>query len=163
MPKTLIVTPSERPRWSASEAAKRCGVGRATILRAITDGRITGADQDEQGWRIPLESLLAAGFTVDRPAPDRGQAQGVPDDRDRTIQDLRAELALEQVRRAAAVTLADALTAHLRTALRAIEGPAPLTDPDESPISASAPVGNLVANAPGLVAKRARWSWHRQP
>src|SRR5699024_5673040 len=70
----------ERPRWSAAEAARRCGVGRATIQRALTAGRIPGAEQTDAGWSIPLEGLLAAGFTPDRYQPhDTEQPeQGTP-------------------------------------------------------------------------------------
>ncbi|WP_291522158.1 hypothetical protein [Branchiibius sp. NY16-3462-2] len=52
----------QRPRWSAAEAARRCGVGRATIQRALEDGRIANAEKTDDGWQIPVESLLAAGF-----------------------------------------------------------------------------------------------------
>ena len=123
MPKPPTATPSERPRWSASEAAKRCNVGRATILRAIADGRIEGAEQGEQGWQIPLEALLAAGFTPDRPTPAREQGPVVLDQRDRTIYELRVELAAERARADAAVALADAHSSHLQTALRMLEAP----------------------------------------
>lgn len=60
---------SGRPRWSASEAAKRCGVGRATIQRRLDAGAIPGAVKTDRGWSIPLDGLLAAGFTPDRPSP----------------------------------------------------------------------------------------------
>ncbi len=56
-----------RPKWSAAEAARRCGVGRATIARALDDGRITGAQKTEQGWEIPVESLIAAGLRPTAP------------------------------------------------------------------------------------------------
>lgn len=52
----------QRPRWSAAEAARRCGVGRATIQRALENGRIANAEKTDDGWQIPVESLLAAGF-----------------------------------------------------------------------------------------------------
>lgn len=158
MPTTPTVTPPERPRWSASEAAKRCGVGRATILRAITDGRIVGAEQGDQGWSIPLEGLLAAGFTPDRPTPDRGQvpdAPAVPDHRDQTIYELRAELAAERVRADAAVTLADAYNSHLQTALRMIEGSTRPADLEAVPVANPSAV---VANPPAPVAKPHWWS-----
>lgn len=58
-----------RPRWSAAEAARRCGVSRSTIQRALLAGKIPGAEKVPEGWSIPLEGLLAAGFTPDRPAP----------------------------------------------------------------------------------------------
>ncbi|MFE5708112.1 hypothetical protein [Rhodococcus koreensis] len=60
---------SGRPRWSASEAAKRCGVGRATIQRRLEAGLIPGAERTREGWSIPIEGLLAAGFTPDRHRP----------------------------------------------------------------------------------------------
>ncbi|NCL74699.1 hypothetical protein [Rhodococcus sp. YH1] len=58
-----------RPRWSAAEAARRCAVSRSTIQRALAAGRIPGAEHTPEGWSIPLEGLLAAGFTPDRPSP----------------------------------------------------------------------------------------------
>ncbi|WP_149360262.1 hypothetical protein [Lolliginicoccus suaedae] len=67
-------TTSTRPRWSAAEAARRCNVGRATIQRALDGGKLPGAVKTEDGWQIPLEDLLAAGFKPDRPAPPEDAA-----------------------------------------------------------------------------------------
>lgn len=61
-----------RPRWSAATAAKHCGVSRTTIQRAIAAGRIPGAERGPDGWLLPLEGLLAAGFAVDSPSPPDG-------------------------------------------------------------------------------------------
>jgi len=58
-----------RPSWSISEAARRCGVSRATIGRHLAKGKFPDAVQTETSWAIPLDNLLAAGFTPDRPAP----------------------------------------------------------------------------------------------
>lgn len=71
------MTDTERPRWTLSQAAKRCGTSRATLQRALNAGRIPGAVRDEQGWwQLPLEGLLAAGFLPDRPAPAEDQDSG---------------------------------------------------------------------------------------
>ncbi len=119
----------ERPRWSASEAAKRCGVGRATIQRALDAGKLPGAVKGENGWEIPLEDLLAAGFKVDRPTPPDGEDE---DDRDddrspdlelpehvKALVDLQVELAetraqveIERVRREAAEEIATRVSAE---------------------------------------------------
>lgn len=143
-----------RPRWSAAEAARRCRVGRSTIQRALSAGRIPGALQTAEGWSIPLDGLLAAGFTPDRPAmpegdraPDRGHArtgdQGMTEG-DR-LAALRAELAaaqhraeVEHARRVAAEALATERAervADLRLALRQITA-APDDAQDTAPMSA---------------------------
>lgn len=64
-----------RPRFSESQAAKLCGVARATIQRARKRGDIPGAERTEQGWSLPLEGLLAAGFT---PQSGQGTPIGAP-------------------------------------------------------------------------------------
>lgn len=61
-----------RPRWSAATAAKHCGVSRTTIQRAIAADRIPGAERGPDGWLLPIEGLIAAGFAVDRPSPPDG-------------------------------------------------------------------------------------------
>lgn len=63
------MTTPERPRFSAAEAARRCGVSRTTIQRALKAGRIPGAVQGVNGWELPVEGLLQAGFRIDAPAP----------------------------------------------------------------------------------------------
>lgn len=68
--------PSGAPPWTASEAARVCGVGRTTILRALNEGRLHGAVRTGQGWSIPLEALLGAGFVPNRPAPPEHPVQG---------------------------------------------------------------------------------------
>lgn len=156
----------ERPRWSAAEAARRCGVGRATIQRALTAGRIPGAEQTDAGWSIPLEGLLAAGFTPDRYQPhdteqpeqgtparehDRAPAEPMPEQA-RRIAELERELAearrladLERVRRESAEALAAERAERvvdLRQALRMLEAaPAdrPQPDPPQQPEPMSAP------------------------
>lgn len=152
----------ERPRWSAAEAARRCGVGRATIQRALTAGRIPGAEQTDAGWSIPLEGLLAAGFNPSAPPPaedtapparehDRAADRPVPEQA-RRLADLEAELAearsqtaLERVRRESAEALAAERAERvvdLRQALRMLEAaPAdrPQPDPPQQPAPMPAP------------------------
>lgn len=140
---------SDRPRWSASEAARRCGVGRATIQRALDAGRLPGAVQTDKGWQIPLEDLLAAGFKPDRPtstgapttppparstraaAPSPDQAQRVAE-LETLLAAERARADLEHAHRIAAEQLAAERAARvddLRHALRMIEaGPASTED-----------------------------------
>jgi hypothetical protein len=55
------------------EAADAWGVSPTTIRRRREAGDVAGAVQDEQrGWLIPAEDLLAAGFRLNAPAlPDK--------------------------------------------------------------------------------------------
>lgn len=152
----------ERPRWSAAEAARRCGVGRATIQRALAAGRIPGAEQTDAGWSIPLEGLLAAGFKPDRyqphdpqqhtpaaPAREHDRAADHPvSEQARRLADLEAELAearsqaaLERVRREAAEALAAERAERvtdLQQAMRMLEA-APADRPAPAPMPAPAP------------------------
>lgn len=148
----------ERPRWSAAEAARRCGVGRATIQRALTAGRIPGAEQTDAGWSIPLEGLLAAGFHPSRPSPpedtapparehDRTPAEPLPEharrlaDLETELAEARAQTALERIRREAAEALAAERAERvtdLRQAMRMLEA-APADRPAPEPMPASAP------------------------
>lgn len=157
----------ERPRWSASEAARRCGVGRATIQRALTAGRIPGATETEKGWSIPLEGLLAAGFTPDRPTPPDQQPADplstarehdrAPDphareqahrlaELEKELERERARADVEQARRIAAEQLAAERAervADLRHALRMLEAAPPAPEPPPAaatPSPAPAPV-----------------------
>jgi hypothetical protein len=131
----------DRPRWSLSEAARRCGVGRATLQRKIEAGRIPGATKTENGWSIGVEDLLAAGLHPDRPTPPAAQkhparepalavsGQVLPEHA-RRIAELEAELATERVKRAAAEQLAAGRGEHitdLRTSLRMLEAARPVS------------------------------------
>ncbi|WP_287901545.1 helix-turn-helix domain-containing protein [Arthrobacter sp.] len=157
----MPAAPPERPRWSAAEAARRCGVGRATIQRALDDGRITGAEKTDDGWRIPVESLLAAGFKPTAPPKDDTSHQEQPSkgdrDHDRTpgedaryaalqaeVEALTRNLDHERARREQAEQRAEhaqQLAAdraqhidHLATAMRLIEARTPTpTDTPSSP------------------------------
>ncbi|MBB3038064.1 helix-turn-helix domain-containing protein [Hoyosella altamirensis] len=143
-------TVGTRPRWSASEAARRCGVGRATIQRALDGGKLPGAVKTEDGWQIPLEDLLAAGFKPDRPSPPDEPPKDETTDKSETpadaghlgkltarVSELETELVVaktraesEAARRAAAEQLAQERlerVSDLRTALRMLEAAKPAT------------------------------------
>lgn len=64
-----------RPRFSESQAAKLCGVSRSTIQRARKRGDIPGVERVGNGWSLPLEGLLAAGF---KPESGAGTPLGSP-------------------------------------------------------------------------------------
>lgn len=175
----------ERPRWSAAEAARRCGVGRATIQRALAAGRIPGAEQTDAGWSIPLEGLLAAGFKPDRyqphdpqqhtpaaPAREHDRAADHPvSEQARRLADLEAELAearsqaaLERVRREAAEALAAERAERvtdLQQALRMIEA-APADRPQpEQPAPVPEPVQQPAPAAPTPAPRRGLFRWLR--
>ncbi|GGC64200.1 hypothetical protein IEU95_11540 [Hoyosella rhizosphaerae] len=153
---TEQATTGTRPRWSAAEAARRCGVGRATIQRALDGGRLPGAVKTEDGWQIPLEDLLAAGFKPDRPSPPEDQttkseANKPSESSDTTevskltarVQELETELLVtktraesEAARRTAAEVLAQERlerVSDLRSALRMLEAAKPQTPTDTPP------------------------------
>ena len=176
----------ERPRWSAAEAARRCGVGRATIQRALTAGRIPGPEQTDAGWSIPLEGLLAAGFNPSAPAPaedtapparehDRAADHPVPEQA-RRIAELERELAearrladLERVRRESAEALAAERAERvvdLRQALRMLEAapadrPAPEPQPEPMPAPAPEPAQQPAPAAPTPAPRRGLLGWLR--
>ena len=157
-PAAVPVT-KQRPRFSAAEAARRCGVGRTTITRALDDGRITGAEKTEHGWRIPVESLLAAGFTPTAPPTNTNGKPSTPSgddrhhDRSAHVEDLaalRADIAaltanLDHERSRREHAEQDAAHAHqlatdrahhidhLAHALRLIENKPPTSTPTQEP------------------------------
>ncbi len=123
-------------------------MGRATIQRALDGGKLPGAVKTEDGWQIPLEDLLAAGFKPDRPAPPEdapGKAEAVrglekaevPElsKLEGRVKELETELLSIKTRaeseaalRAAAETLAQERldrVSDLRTALRMLEAAKP--------------------------------------
>ncbi|MFC8010831.1 helix-turn-helix transcriptional regulator [Streptomyces cinereoruber] len=64
-----------RPLLTQREAATACGVSRSTIRRRREAGELPGCVQDEErGWLIPVEALLAAGFRLNAPAPSEDAA-----------------------------------------------------------------------------------------
>lgn len=101
-----------RPRWTLSEAARRTGTSRATLLRRIEAGKIPGATKTDSGWSIGVEDLLAAGFKPDRPSPpDPDHAHVQPPDQPPTgaaqrIAELERELAVAHAQRVAAEQVA---------------------------------------------------------
>ncbi|HPE35682.1 MAG TPA: helix-turn-helix domain-containing protein [Spirochaetales bacterium] len=139
-----------RPRWSASEAARRCGVGRATIQRALSAGKFPNASKTDNGWTIPLEDLLAAGFRPDRPAPPDAPARehdqegtGQVPELTARLRALRAELDTERARteseralRAAAEHLAavqEQRANDLKAMLRALQAAPAAAAPEPAP------------------------------
>lgn len=113
MPSDTPERPSEqqsngvRPRWSLSEAARRTGVSRATLLRRIDAGKIPGAIKTDEGWSIGVEDLIGAGIIPDRPSPPDSVHDHVhlPPTGDR-VGELEQQLALAHVQLAAAEQIA---------------------------------------------------------
>ncbi|MGW9454191.1 helix-turn-helix transcriptional regulator [Streptomyces sp. NPDC055632] len=124
-----------RPLLSQGEAASACGVSRSTIRRRREAGELPGCVQDEErGWLIPVEALLAAGFRLDAPTPPEDAASAGPAAETagpaaagtvgEDVAVLRAELERERRRHAEArhrAALAAAEAGHLRTQLAAKE------------------------------------------
>jgi len=127
--------------FSAAEAARETGVSRTTIMRKLAAGEFEQATKDDDGWRIPLDDLLAAGLNPGRPSPPvRGHDQSEV----RTVSELSHQVELLRVQLAAAQQLAvekDRLAAEkdrvIETqaqALRALEAaPSPPAQPSTAP------------------------------
>ncbi|MCW4354780.1 helix-turn-helix domain-containing protein [Hoyosella sp. YIM 151337] len=168
-----------RPRWSASEAARRCGVGRATIQRALDGGKLPGAVKTEDGWQIPLEDLLAAGFKPDRPAPPDEPAKDDNDDNKdpagnspnvvkltARVHELETELVVaktraesEAARRAAAEQLAQERlerVSDLRTALRMLETAKPAAAAQPQPAAGGTAAAPMQTSTVVIAAPRHR-------
>ncbi|MFF6794548.1 helix-turn-helix domain-containing protein [Streptomyces filamentosus] len=125
-----------RPLLSQREAATACGVSRSTIRRRREAGELPGCVQDEErGWLIPVDALLAAGFRLNAPAPPEnasapagpaaeGGTAPAPAGAEEDVAALRAELERERQARIEArhqAELAAAEAGHLRTQLAAKE------------------------------------------
>ena len=100
---------SSRPMLTRREAATACAVSRTTIRRRREAGELPGAVRDEQrGWLIPVEDLLAAGFRLNAPANPAEPATtpaasgDVRGEQPSDVAGLRAELERERHERALA-------------------------------------------------------------
>lgn len=123
-----------RPLLTQREAAAACGVSRTTIRRRREAGELPGAVlDDDRGWLIPVEDLLAAGFRLNAPAPpdekdvgDQAAAEAqpdtAPDDTAVALQSelhrLRHEHALALAEERGARQLAEAEARHLEARLK---------------------------------------------
>lgn len=70
-------TTMPRPALTLSEAVEACAVSKSTIRRALDAGQFPDAYREhgskgpETGqWRIPVTSLIQAGFTLNAPKPE---------------------------------------------------------------------------------------------
>lgn len=154
----------DRPTWTARQAARYCGVGKSTILRALKAGKFPNAKREDDTWSIPIADLLAAGFhpdrigkpsadrvdhprSADRTAPDR---TGPPSNEE--LIDLRDQLQQEKSRREVAeqardhaqdqVRLLTENLSDLRTTIRMLEASPSATPPpprDADPGNAAQP------------------------
>ncbi len=153
----------DRPRWTLSEAARRTGTSRATLLRRIEAGKIPGATKTDSGWSIGVEDLLAAGFLPDRPAPpDPGHEHGHTPDQPPTgaaqrIAELERELAVAHAQRAAAEQVAaerERIIQAQSVTLRMLEASPPATIADEPVPPALAPLEVPAAGALSWLRKK---------
>lgn len=137
-----------RPSWNIGEAAERCGVSRSTVRRYRESGRFPHAFKDTTGaWKIPLEDLLAVGWTPVDPTQS-APAEPASDGLSERVRELEQALALERAKREGAERLAaqtEANLADLRMALRMIE-----QKPAESAEQPSEQALSLTPEQPGL-------------
>nr|CRY94220.1 hypothetical protein [uncultured prokaryote] len=124
--------------WSSAEAAKRCGVSRATMSRRLTAGEIPGARKTPGGWKIPPQSLAVLGMLTE----DTTEPEAATEDTTATttaaeveLAELRGRLEIERARRQAAEQLAAERAARiedLRHSLLALAPPPPTTEATEA-------------------------------
>lgn len=137
-----------RPAWNIGEAAERCGVSRSTVRRYRESDRFPNAFKDTAGaWKIPLEDLLAVGWSPVDPALS-ASTEPANDGMAERVRELEHALTLERVRRESAERLAaqtEANLADLRLALRMIE-----QKPPEAAEPPSEPALSLTTEQPGL-------------
>lgn len=121
--------PTER-MFTASSAAKECGVGRSTVHRYLEQDRLPGAEQDRDGvWQIPLSALLSVGWTPGRSAPtvdgdcerDRDKGRGSDRPVSREVHELALELERARAEARAQSAKVDALERVLAVYERQIE------------------------------------------
>lgn len=126
-----MTTPAPTERmFTASSAAKECGVGRSTVHRYLEQGRLSGAEQDADGvWQIPLSALLSVGWTPGRSAPtvdgdrerDRDKTKGSDRHVSREVHELALELERARAEARAQSAKVDALERVLAVYERQIE------------------------------------------
>jgi excisionase family DNA binding protein len=135
------------PTFTATDAAKRCGISRRTLVRMIETGRLEATRDDSGAWVVTRDALLGAGLRLDAPSPpDAARSADVE------LAELRAELAVARVRADAAERARDAAERHAETLAQIVQDmsralpPAPEAGPIAAPAAAAPP--------------RRRW-WHR--
>lgn len=126
-----------RPKWSLSEAARRTGVSRATLLRRIDAGKLPGAIKTDEGWSIGVDDLIGAGIIPDKPSPPDPvhDHDHHPPTVDR-ITELEQQLALARVQLAAAEQIAverERVIQAQAATLRMLESGQPTHQPPSQP------------------------------
>ena len=62
------------PSVSLTDAVRNSSKSRGTLRRWIVDGKISGARKTENGWQIPIASLVSSGAWDSVTAPDKSPA-----------------------------------------------------------------------------------------
>ena len=135
-----------RPVLGLNEAAAATGAARRTISRMLGDGRIIGAEKIDGRWRIPVESLLAAGLKLHEPTQEVVATTAVVEGQAVRLATLEAEAVKDR-------EIIEALRANvedLRRSLRMLEPGALVANPPP----------HLEIPAPVMPPKRSHW-WTR--
>lgn len=179
-----MTTPAPTERmFTASSAAKACGVGRSTVHRYLDAGKLPGSERDDEGaWQIPLSALLSAGWTPGRSPSvvdtDRGRDRDSDRDSDRhvslEVHELTVELERARAEARVQASRVEALEEVVSIYRRQLEAPpqqapeSPQTDatpmPDQTPTPD--PARPSRANVPTLRewarARRNQWQAKRR-
>jgi hypothetical protein len=108
------------------EAVKRFDVSRPTLMKALQSGKVSAVKDEAGNWQIDPAELVR----VYRPRGSREDKSLPPDSADLSTVDpriatLERELEAEQIRRAAAETLAEERGRHLEDLRRLLPPPRP--------------------------------------
>lgn len=133
--------------WTAAESARRCGVSRATIDRAIKAGKLAAEKDDEGSWRISPHALAEAGLNPGKPSPpEDAEMRTEPVAVSAEVHRLTVELARVQADARVAVVERDAERRLRETAererdlyRRMLEAPQPSGNQAVRPTTAPAP------------------------
>lgn len=105
---------------TAAEAARLTGRGRATIQRTLQAGEFPNATKGDEGWQIPLQDLVDAGFDLDRTQTEPESTikpPRMPNDVDALKTQLRIardKLTIESAARRNAEQLAEERAQHIK-------------------------------------------------
>lgn len=157
---------AERPSFTLTEAAERCGVSISTMKRRQAQGDFPNAWKDSRRrWRVPVPDLLAAGLSLSQPVTQEAPEPEAPASDDAELVELREQLKRERQNRQKAeeqaalyrdrvADLKHSLDVVERT-VRLLEAPKPEEPAQPQPPQPQEPTPPPVADA----AKPQRRSW----
>ena len=152
---------SDAPMVSLAEAVKISSKSRNTIRRWITDGKIEGAIKTENGWKIPIPSLVSSGAWDGVSAPEEDtkvEETNRVSELEAELLRARFELNSEKKLREAAERNADDLRFAMRmltTGTSASTSPQQIPSVEKRPVQHQRPQGDRWEFTPEAILKAA--------